>query len=68
MKACLPTNQCTVPENTKLLQDDHFVSECPNTTTNEETDYEDADPASLQMMSQSYSPVNSEREADYLNL
>ena len=20
MKACLPTNQCTVPENTKLLQ------------------------------------------------
>ena len=21
MKACLPTNQCTVPENTKLLQD-----------------------------------------------
>ena len=21
MKACLPSNQCTVPENTKLLQD-----------------------------------------------
>ena len=36
--------------------------------TNEETDYEDADTASLQMMSQNYSPVNSEREADYLNL
>ena len=47
---------------------DHFASECPNTPTNEETDYEDADSASLQMMSQSYSPVDSEREADYLNL
>ena len=46
----------------------HFASECPNTPTDEETDYEDADPASLQMMSQSYSPINSEREADYLNL
>ena len=22
MKACLPTNQCTVPENTKLLQEE----------------------------------------------
>ena len=43
---------------------DHFVSECPNTPTDEETDYEDADPASLQMMSQSYSSVDSEREAD----
>ena len=47
---------------------DHFASECPNTPTDEETDYKDADPASLQMMSQSYSPFNSEREADYLNL
>ena len=47
---------------------DHFTSECPNTPTDEETDYEDVDPASLQMMSQSYSPINSEREADYLNL
>ena len=42
---------------------DHFMAECPNTPTNE-----DADSASLQIMSQSYSPVNSEREADYLNL
>ena len=47
---------------------DHFVSECPNTPTDEETDYEDADPASLQMMSQNYSPADSESEADYLNL
>ena len=47
---------------------DHFASECPNTPTDEETDYEDADPASLQIMSQCYSPINSEREADYLNL
>ena len=46
----------------------HFTSECPNTPTEEETDYEDADPASLQMLSHSYSPINSEREADYLNL
>ena len=26
MKACLPTNQCTVPENTKLLQDELIAS------------------------------------------
>ena len=44
------------------------MSEYPNTPTDEETDYEDADPASLQMMSQSYNPINSEREADYLKL
>ena len=47
---------------------DHFLSECPNTPTDKETDYEDADPTSLQMMSQNYSPIDSEREADYLNL
>ena len=29
---------------------EHFASECPNTLTDEETDYEDADPTSLQMM------------------
>ena len=45
---------------------DHFASECPNTPTDEETDYEDADPASLQMISHDYGPVDSER--DYLNL
>ena len=44
------------------------MSECPNTPADEETDYEGADPASLQMMSQIYSSINSEREADYLNL
>ena len=42
---------------------DHFAAECPNTPTDEETDYEDAAPTSLQMMSQSY-----EAEGDYLNL
>ena len=47
---------------------DHFASECPNTPTDEETDYEDADPASLQIMSQSYGPNDSKREGDYLNL
>ena len=33
-----------------------------------ETYYEDADPASLQIMSQSYGPIDLEREGDYLNL
>ena len=47
---------------------DHFMAECPNNPTDEETDYEDADPTSLQIMSQNYSPDYSEREADYLNL
>ena len=47
---------------------DHFTSECPNTPTDEETDYEDADPASLQIMSKSYGPIDLEREGDYLNL
>ena len=45
---------------------DHFASECPNTQTDEETDYEDADPTSLQMISQDCGPTDSER--DYLNL
>ena len=47
---------------------DHFAAECPNTLTDEETDYEDADPTSLQMISQDYGPIDSEREGDYLNL
>ena len=47
---------------------DHFVSKCPNTPTDEETDYEDIDPASLQMMTQNYGPVDSEGEVEYLNL
>ena len=46
----------------------HFTSKCPNTPTDEETDYEDADPASLQMMTQNYCPVDSEGEVEYLNL
>ena len=47
---------------------DHFASECPNTPTDEETDCEDADPASLQMMTQGHYPINSEGEIEYLNL
>ena len=39
------------------------MAECPNTLTDDETDYEDADPASLQIISQNY-----EGEGDYLNL
>ena len=47
---------------------DHFAAEYPNTPTEEETDYEDADPASLQMISQNYGSVDLERKGDYLNL
>ena len=47
---------------------DHFVSECPNTPTDKEIDYEDVDPASLQMITQNYGPVDSEGEVEYLNL
>ena len=42
---------------------DHFASECPNTLTDEETDYEDTDPASLEMISQDYGPIDSERDS-----
>ena len=28
MRACLPSNQCTVPENTKLLQDQQILFLC----------------------------------------
>ena len=44
------------------------MSKCPNTPTDEVTDYEDVDPSSLQMMMQNYGPVDSEGEVDYLNL
>ena len=47
---------------------DHFASECPNTPTDKEPDYDDADPASLQMMMQDYYPIDSEGEVEYLNL
>ena len=47
---------------------DHFASECPNIPTDEEPDYDDADPASLQMLAQNYYPIDSEGEVEYLNL
>ena len=47
---------------------DHFASKCPNTPTDEEPDYDDADPASLQMMMQNYYTNDSEGEVEYLNL
>ena len=47
---------------------DHFASECPNIPTDEEPDYDDADPASLQMLTQKYYPIDSEGEVEYLNL
>ena len=40
----------------------------PNTPTDEETDCDDADPASLQMMTQNCFPIDSEGEIEYLNL
>ena len=47
---------------------DHFASECPNTPTDEEPDYDNANPASLQMMTQDYYPIDSKGEIEYLNL
>ena len=47
---------------------DHFASECPNMPTDEETDCDDADPASLQMMTQDHYATDSEGEIEYLNL
>ena len=46
----------------------HFASECPNIPTDEEPDYDDADPASLHMMTQDFYPIDSEGEIEYLNL
>ena len=36
--------------------------------TDEEPDYDDTDPGSLQMMTPSYYPIDSEGEIEYLNL
>ena len=47
---------------------DHFASECPNMPTDEEPDYDDADPTSLQVMTQDYYPIASKGEVEYLNL
>ena len=44
-----------------------FALECPNTPTDEEPDYDNADPASLQMMMQDYFP-NDSGEVEDLNL
>ena len=46
----------------------HIASECPNMPTDEEPDCDNADPASLQMMTQDYYPIDSEGEIEYLNL
>ena len=44
----------------------HFASESPNTPIDKEPDYDDADPASLQMMTQGYYPIDSEGEIEYI--
>ena len=47
---------------------DHFASECPIIPTDKEPDYDDTDPASLQMKMQDYCTAKSKGEAEYLNL
>ena len=59
---------CNQVRGYRCQEYDHFMFECPNTPTDEEPDYEDADPASLQMMAQNYCPIDLEGEVDYLNL
>ena len=46
----------------------YYASECPNMLTDEEPDCDNADLASLQMMTQDYYPIDSEGEIEYLNL
>ena len=46
----------------------YFASECPNMPTDEEPEYDDADPASLHFMTQDHYPTDSEGEIEYLNL
>lgn len=46
----------------------HFASECPNIPTDKEPDCDNAEPASLQMMTQDHYTINSEGEIEYLNL
>ena len=41
---------------------------CIRMLTDEEPDYDDADPASLHMMTQDHYPIDSEGEIEYLNL
>ena len=41
---------------------DHFASECPSMPTDEEPDCGNADPASLQMMTEDHYPIDSEGE------
>ena len=44
------------------------MAECPNTPTNEEMEHSDAEPASLQMLTQENIPINSDGEVECLNL
>ena len=52
----------------RCRQYDHFASECPNVPTDKEPDCDDADPASSQMLTQDYHPIDSEGEIEYINL
>ena len=52
----------------RCMEYDHFASECHNISTDEEPDCDDADPASLQIMTQDCYPIDSEGEIEYLNL
>ena len=61
-------NNCDHVRCYRCREYDHFASECPNTPTDKEPDCDDADPASLQMMTQDYDPIDCEGEVEYLNL
>ena len=57
---CVRCNRCR--------EYDHFASECPNMPTDEEPEYDNADPASLHLMTRDHYPIDSEEEIEYLNL
>ena len=62
------STNCNQVRCSRCQEYDHFASKCPNIPTDEEPDYDDADPASLQMMAQNYGPIDLEGEVEYLNL
>ena len=76
MKEMSPRSQSNSRVNTncdhvrcyRCREYDHFASECPNMPTDEEPEYDNADPASLHLMTQDYYPIDSEGEIEYLIL
>ena len=62
------STNCDPVQYYRCREYDHFASESSNILTDEEPDYDDADPASLQMKTQDYCAIDSEGEVEYLNL